>query len=234
MNPQHYLSVDERLLGVCAYCGGPPDTRDHVPCKFLLDDPLPDQLPVVDACTKCNQGASLDEEYFGCFLECVIVGSTDPGVLLREKVKRALSRNGRLAERIRASAHANADGALLWTPEDDRVRNVVAKLARGHAAYELSITQIDDPDDVHYFPLVSLSSEDRAVFESAQSGQLRPWPEIGSRAFLRACGAELFSDQRGPWVLVRPGQYRYSVDQHGGVRVQIVVGEYLGCIVEWH
>ena len=158
MNPQHYLSVDERLLGVCAYCGGPPDTRDHVPCKFLLDDPLPDQLPVVDACTKCNQGASLDEEYFGCFLECVMVGSTDPGVLRREKVKRALSRNGGLAERIRASAHANADGALLWTPEDDRVRNVVVKLARGHAAYELSITQIDDPDDVHYFPLVSPSS----------------------------------------------------------------------------
>jgi hypothetical protein len=232
MNPQHYLFIDERFLGVCAYCGGSPDTRDHVPSKFLLDDPLPDQTPAVDACTKCNQGVSLDEEYFGCFLECVMLGSTDPGILRREKVKRALSRNARLAERIRASA-ANVDGELLWTPERDRVRNVVVKHARGHAAYELSVAQIEEPDDVRYFPLVSLSSEDRVNFESAESGQPRPWPEIGSRAFLRACEAEPFSHQRGPWVSVSPGQYRYLVDQYGGVRVQIVVGEYLGCIVEW-
>jgi hypothetical protein len=38
MNPEHYLFVDERLLGTCAFCGGTPGTRDHVPSKILLDD----------------------------------------------------------------------------------------------------------------------------------------------------------------------------------------------------
>lgn len=37
MDPRK-LFVDERLLEMCAYCGGQPDTRDHVPSRVLLDD----------------------------------------------------------------------------------------------------------------------------------------------------------------------------------------------------
>lgn len=233
MNPKHYLFVDERLLGVCAYCGGTPDTRDHVPSRFFLDDPLPDNLPVVAACAACNQRFSLDEEYLACFLECVLVGSSDIKRVRREKVRRALSRNSRLAERIRSAARIDDNGALGWVPENNRVRNIVVKLARGHAAYELSVTQLDEPDEVDFFPLPVISECDRRAFENAGAGKARPWPEVGSRAFLRACGAEPYTDQDGPWVVVQPGRYRYSVDQHGGVRVQFVLAEYLACIVDW-
>ncbi len=234
MNPQHFLFVDERLLNVCVYCGGIPDTRDHVPSRFLLDDPLPDHPWVVEACKKCNQEVSLDEEYFGCFLECAMVGSTSLDVIGREKVRRALARNARLAGQIQSAAHCDEYGALIWTPDAVSVRNVVLKLARGHVAHELSITQIEEPDEVTIFPLVSISQEDRATFENACTGKKRPWPEIGSRAFLRACGAKPFSDHRGPWVVVKPGEYRYCVDHYGGTRVQIVVREYLGCVINWH
>jgi hypothetical protein len=55
MDPRH-LFVDERLTGTCVYCGGQPDTRDHVPSKAFLDDPLPPDLPVVEASGEvCDQ-----------------------------------------------------------------------------------------------------------------------------------------------------------------------------------
>ena len=232
MDPRH-LSVDERLMGACVYCGGPAETHDHVPSRVLLEDPPPDDLPVVDACAACNQGFSLDEEYLACFLECVLAGSTDVKRLRREKIKHALSRNDRLSARIQASARFNDNGVLTWEPEVERVHNFVLKLARGHAAYELSLPQLDSPETVFVSPLLAMLDGDRKAFENAGSGELRGWPEINSRAFLRVVGAQPYSDQAGPWIVVQPGQYRYSVDQHGGVRVQVVLAEYLGCVVKW-
>ena len=77
---------DSRLEGYCAYCGDITNTRDHVPSKILLDEPYPENLPVVPACSKCNQGFSLDEEYLACLIECIIVGSTKPRDVKRDKM----------------------------------------------------------------------------------------------------------------------------------------------------
>jgi hypothetical protein len=233
MNPEHYLFVDERLLGNCAFCGGMPGTRDHVPSKVLLDDPLPPNLPIVESCAKCNQGFSLDEVYLACFLECVIVGSTDLTQIRRVKIKRALEHNPKLARQIEAASTVGDDGILRWGPEAGRIQNVVMKLARGHVAYELCRVEIDEPTYITCIPLSVMSVDDRAEFENAGAGELRGWPEIGSRAYLRAAGAEPFQDSSGPWIVVQSGQYRYSVDEDGGVRVQIVIAEYLACIVVW-
>jgi len=233
MNPKHYLFVDERLLGRCAFCGEAPGTRDHVPSKTLLDDPLPENLGIVESCAKCNQGFSLDEEYLACFLECVLVGSTSLTDVKRPKVKRALEHNPKLAAQIQASTTIAEDGACLWMPSANRVQNVVLKLARGHAAFELSLIQIDEPSEVIFRPLLAFSVEEREVFERAGAGEIRGWPEINSRAFLRAVGAEPYADSSGPWIVVQPRRYRYSVDEFGGVRVQIVISEYLACVVVW-
>jgi len=46
MDPRH-LFIDERLTGICVYCGGQSDTKDHVPSKVLLDKPYPPQLPML-------------------------------------------------------------------------------------------------------------------------------------------------------------------------------------------
>jgi hypothetical protein len=227
------LFADERLGGVCVYCGGPPDTVDHVPPKVLLDDPLPSNLPGVDACSACNQGFSLDEEYFACLLECVLSGTADPVGVQREKVRRALARNPRLASRLEASKKTDHEGRLAWQPESERVRKVVLKPARGHAAYELSQPQLDDPREVACTPIMAMSASQRVALVSEEPGKLAGWPEIGSRAFYRACGAFPNSTQEGKWIVVQPGRYRYSVEERGGVIVQVVIGEYLACTVEW-
>jgi len=56
--------ADDRLVLGCTYCHRDTDTREHVPSRILLDEPYLDNLPVLPACAKCNQGFSLDEEYF--------------------------------------------------------------------------------------------------------------------------------------------------------------------------
>ncbi|HUT36782.1 MAG TPA: hypothetical protein VNE39_25095 [Planctomycetota bacterium] len=232
MDPRH-LCVDERLLGTCVYCGREPDTRDHVPSKVFLDNPLPDNIPVVEACAACNQGFSLDEEYLACLLECVLCGTVDTEVLHRDKVKHILAEKPLLAARLRESRRTMEDGCVTWMPDEDRVRNVVLKLARGYAAYELSLPQLDDPLRVLVAPVLCMAEAELDEFERAGAGELRAWPEIGSRAFLRACGAKPYPNQNGHWVRVQGDRYRYCVDQHGGVLVRIVIAEYLACSVEW-
>lgn len=233
MDPRQ-LFVDERLRGVCVFCGSPPDTRDHIPSKVFLDEPLPEDLPVVEACTRCNQSYSLDEEYLACFLEAVLSGSVDPDKMTRSKIKHALSRNPRLVSRIGSSARIGSDGMILWTPESDRVRNVVEKLARGHVAYELSLPLLGEPIHVGYVPLLNMSDHDRKEFEKEVSGELDLSPEIGSRAFfdMFVVGQRVYSP--GSWIEVQPGRYRYSVDQSDGLVVRIVISDYLACYVAWN
>jgi hypothetical protein len=51
--------------GECAYCGAVGlITDDHVPPRNLFPPPRPNNLLVVPSCLGCNQGASLDDEYF--------------------------------------------------------------------------------------------------------------------------------------------------------------------------
>jgi len=228
----HNLFLDRRQKGGCAYCGSKPDTRDHVPSKILLDDPLPLDLPVVAACSACNSGFSLDEEYLACLLECTLCGTTSPSGLRRKKVRRSLKKNPTLAKRLHDCMRADDAGRLIWQPEMDRVRNIIVKLARGHAAYEL-YSQLDEPDEVDFAPFLAMSDDEKIAFQSARHVTPQGWPEIGSRAFLRACGESPDPHQRGGWIVVQPGRYRYSVQETGGVFVGMVLSEYLFCTVRW-
>lgn len=230
MDPRK-LFVDERLTGVCAYCSGPPDTRDHVPSRVLLDDPLPGNLPVVDACRACNEGFSQDEEYVACLIECAVTGACDPAGVVRPKVKRTLAKSPALAARL-AQCRSVVDGRTIWEPDHDRVRNVLLKLAQGHMVYELSLPGLGEPEVVDFMPFICMTDDDRAAFESPDDTGVRPWPEIGSRAFIRAAfGFGMGSmGRRDDWLVVQEGRYRYRVSDNA---VQMVLSEYLACHVIW-
>lgn len=147
---------DDRQNGFGVHCGGPPETKDHAPPKVFLDMPYPHHRPTLPRCLKCNNGFTADEEYLACFVECVVCGTTDPEKLTREKVQKSLRRNTGLRERIERSKRDGLNGRgerlPVWTPEEDRVREVVVKLARCHAAYELNEPQLDEPDHVGFWP----------------------------------------------------------------------------------
>lgn len=234
--------ADSRLVNGCIYCGGPAETRDHVPSKILLEPPYPENLPVVGCCEQCNQSFSKDEEYFACLLEAVLVGSADPICIKRPSVARSLLRSPALQARIEASKR-QVDGRTEFVSETDRVMNVMLKLARGHAAYELSQPCREAPDHFWCGPLASMSEQMRESFDAAHVQQLLG--EIGSRAHQRMLVTQMvLRSQTGEesraellvndWVEVQDGYYRYlAIDDVGGLVVRIVVAEYLACEVAW-
>ena len=221
---------DSRNDGFCVYCGGPPETRDHVPSKTLLNRPYPENLPVVSSCRSCNIGFSLDEEYCSCLLECILSGSTDPNEIDNERVQRILTDKPAITARLEKSKYVQ-DGRIFFQPERERVHNVVLKLARGHAAYELSLPQLGDPCSIYVCPLDALSREARRDFESVSPPD--GWPELGSRAMQRLLVLDDSVYDIEPWVLVQEGYYRYCAYETGDVVVRGVLREYLAYEVRW-
>ena len=129
--------ADSRLLNARIYCGAPTETREHVPSRFLLERPYPDNLPVVGSCATCKQRFSEDEQYLVCLVESALCSSTDPDTIKRPTVARILRNSPAFQARLQ-SAKTKTNGGVQFAVERHRVANVMLKLARDRAAFELS------------------------------------------------------------------------------------------------
>src|SRR5262245_36127379 len=103
---------DDRNKGWCVFCGGPVETRDHAPSRVFLDEPYPENLPVVPSCQDCNRSFSLDEEYLACLIECARTGSVDKARIARPKIAKTLERKVSLATKLTAARHESAEGII--------------------------------------------------------------------------------------------------------------------------
>jgi hypothetical protein len=235
--------ADDRLLNGCTYCDSMlAETRDHVPSRILLDQPYPENLPVVPACRECNNTLSRDEEYVAALIECTVAGSTEPEKLRRDRVAGVLRRSPALRARIEAAKY-EIDGHVHFHVEAHRIDNVVRKLALGHAAFELSVRAGDEPTSFVWKPLHTLTPAERDAFEAPHEPQL--FGEVGSRGMQRAVVAQAtLSSADGKarslnifmndWIEVQEGRYRYlAIDDSGGAAIRIVIGEFLACEVFW-
>ena len=234
--------ADDRLIRGCIYCGGEADTRDHVPSKCLLERPYPPNLPVVGCCDTCNQKFSRDEQYFVCLIESVLCGSTDPERIRRPSVAKIMQDVPALRARIESSK-TEVDGQIAFIPEAERVSNVMLKLARGHAAFELSQPCRTVPDHFWCGLLSSLSQEVREEFDSIHFQEI--FGEVGSRNMQRLLVMQMTQlaedgTQRNvgmlvnDWLDVQDDQYRYlAINDTGVLIIRIVVAEYLACEVAW-
>lgn len=228
MDPKK-LFFDDRMKGVCAYCGCKPNTRDHVPSKVLLDEPYPKNLPVVESCASCNQGFSAAEEYIACLIECVMQGTTIPNEKFRPKIFATLNARPSIASRIEKGKKVDHQGNLVWQPEAESIKKVVLKLARGHIAYELGMQRTDDPEFIDIFPLPAMAKEQLEMFYSLSTSHL--YPEIGSRAFVSVLSGKVSAYEN--WLVVQKGRYEYAVGQSEGDWVKIIINDYLACHVVW-
>ena len=218
---------DERQLLGCSYCGGNANTRDHVPSKVFLDEPFPSNLPVVPSCLCCNQSFSADEEYVACLIDCARSGSVSQAGIEREKIRRILRRQPLLASRLTQARTANG-GHISFSVEAGRLKAVVLKLARGHAAYELNEPQLREPAHLAFAPLSSVPGVARDAFETPP--RLVVWPEVGSRAMQRLARSVTTDAE---WITVQPHRYRYITAVGETVAVRVVLGDYLACEVMW-
>ena len=221
---------DSRHDNVCSYCGENPDTRDHVPSKIFMDNPFPKNLPVVPCCDKCNQSFSLDEEYIACLIECVLCGTTDIDKLKREKIKKILKNKAPLREKIFQSM-SETNGQISFNVEAERLKNVIVKLAKGHAKYENSEPIFDEPTQVTFKPLPTMTQNEIDLFLA--DAKLTKSPEVGSRAmqnFLIDTNNNVLSH----WTVVQPDNYSYCATMNlGRLSVKIIVWDYLAAEVIW-
>jgi hypothetical protein len=233
---------DKRHDYCCAYCGDDaPNTRDHVPSRVLLDEPFPENLPVVGCCKQCNSQLSLDEEYFAAAIECMLHSTSEPENLSREKIKAILRRNIKLKERIASSffyedpvLFPNMERHSFFRMERLRIENVVTKLAKGHVKFELSTPMYEPPSTIIIKPVDNFSDEEYNFFFFEEQSQGK-FPEIGSRSFMKMCiDTRSNSTLNQNWITVQDGRYEYCVIDHiGRISVKILLSNYLVCYVEW-
>jgi hypothetical protein len=229
--------VDQRQKSWCIYCSkwlsdAKATNRDHVPTKSFLRLPLPENLPVIEVCSECNESFSADEQYMLAFLGAVISGSTAPDAQIHPRAERILTKYPSLKRRIeearQEARNLFGETEVLWQPEPERIKRVVLKNARGHAFYEYGEPMLSDPAHVYFAPLPSLSTSVREAFETIPfNGVL---PEVGSRMLTRYFSGQ---DLDAGWVIVQEGSYRYAVLQHGKLTVRTVLFEYLATEVIW-
>lgn len=218
---------DQRQIDRCVYCGGNTETREHVPSRVFLDIPYPENLPVIYACEKCNNGYSIDEEYTACLIECARIGGVSSDLIEREKIKRILSERPRLFEKLKKAMNKTKD-EISFSVEANRVKRVLLKLARGHVLFEQNEPHLSEEPSLFEFGILDLLPEESRIrFEETPS--LGLVPEVGSRALQQIA----FSGQGAfiPWTNVQDGRYRYVVPEVGLVRM--VFSEYLWCQVGW-
>lgn len=230
---------DERMTAGCVYCGGLNESREHVPSRVLLDEPFPENLPVVPACQLCNQSFSRDELYLACLVECARSGTIAPDHLERPKIARLLREHPEVLAQLAQEYARDHSGSAAFTPDWQAVRRVLTKLAQGHVLFEFNELVRDEPCGVRAIPLFHLSPSTRASFEQPACADhttagfsLALWPEVGSRAMQRLLiGSRQVFDEG--WVAVQPGRYRCLVLAEAGLVVRMVLSEYLAAEISW-
>jgi hypothetical protein len=156
----------------------------------------------------------------------------DPGQIQRPKIACRLAKSPKLADLIAKGCRTDG-GQMIWDVDIQRIKNVVLKLARGHASYELAEPQNGEPDSFLCKPLATLTSEEKLRFENEPHIQFSAWPEVGSRAMSRILvqGTDVYDEG---FLLVQEGRYRFRAMQENGVTIQMVLREYLACEVVWN
>jgi len=149
----------------CYLCGKPATTRDHIPPQGMFPKPRPDNLITVPACYNCNNGRSLDDEYFRVVVSAGSDDSPQSLNLLRQRIiPQMRERPGLILELMKSAVWVdiNSPGGIYngrgrALPFDrSRIQAVIDKVVRGlffkHLGRRLSAGWL--VDDFLYKPSV--------------------------------------------------------------------------------
>lgn len=230
----YYTQVNKNSENGCIYCSKVATTREHIPSKAFLYEPFPENLPVVPACLDCNNSFSLDEQYVSYYLE-VMKTYVYNNYVMDSKIETKLSSDTRIRERIKKQINI-VDNKIHFKYEEDRLVNVMTKLAKGHAAYEIDHLNFDDEPKISYSFIFEMNEEKLQEFNDFP--MMNKLPEVGSRIgqhilIATAENGDVFSFFE--WVTVQENQYRYCVyiNSEGFPFVKFCIGEILFCVAYW-
>lgn len=220
---------------VCVYCGTSADTREHCPSKVFLTKPYPNDLPVVPACQKCNNGFSKDELYTKAFIEYYQNYCYNSPITVSQERKEVCDAQQTFSDCIQS-------GKISY---DDRIGRILIKLSICHAAYELTTGYYSDersgiPEYVSYTFRPHMTQEEIDAADDFIPLNDCILPIIGSRVFnkiyvfgpvlLSADSANMNTAPQAvmDWTDVQDNHYRYVCWlDNGYLNVKLVINEFL-------
>lgn len=243
-----YLTFSRKGKHFCIYCGEESGTREHVPSKVFLDEPYPEDLPVLPACFNCNNGFSDDEAYVETYIDCMKMLS-GYSQNLSEKNQKRIYKNT-------AFIDAQKDLADYYQSKEicvnRKILRIITKLAVGHLVYELSEGYSKDgccinPSSVDYRFLFELSEKERQSFDSFIVMDEKVLPSLGSRVFDKIFALEpVLNSINGDstlkvpicimnWTDIQEGSYKYIAwyENNGVFHVRIVIKDFLYAEIEF-
>ena len=133
---------------LCAFCGEPAKSKDHVPPKGVFPDPKPTDLITVPACKKCNSETKLDDEYFRWLVATGSAKSETAVKLIKQRVLPRFKRRSALLRNIMKGSVEVAvysEGGIYlgrkpaFRFDRSRIQVVIDKTVRGLYYHELGV-----------------------------------------------------------------------------------------------
>lgn len=237
-----HVSFTRKGTHFCIYCGELSDTREHTPSRVFLRKPYPEDLRVLPACKKCNNGFSNDELYTEVYIDAMkyISGRSDS---IRDENKERIYKNTAFMDAQRDFA-AYCDGKKI--PDNVKISRVLTKLAVCHCVYELSEGYSTDrweavPVNVQYAFAFDIPNKKRELFDSFLPMADRRLPTIGSRVFNKIYVIEAVLQELGggnrinqpfvvmDWTDVQEKEYKYIawIENDETMHVRIIIHDFL-------
>jgi hypothetical protein len=202
----------------CIYCGNFANTREHIPSKILLNEPLPNNLMLVPACESCNKGFSSDEIYFAYIVE--YLASKYYGYKISGKIQQCFESNLNLQNRILFRDKSN----LII--DDLTVKKILRKYALGHISYIFDTYAYRNDYTVIFKFITELSEEQKREFNTLESMEVMP--ELGCRGCQELLVSLDGQSAACLWNEVQENRYRYMVcAKADSILVKIIINEYL-------
>lgn len=229
-----YLQYEKNKDCYCIYCGKLAGTREHIPSKVLLDEPYPENLYTLPACYECNNSFSHDEVYVASIIE-ILSRITIPNYERRIGIDKSLEKNPKLRYKIEDEIIYRIKQGVDYKIEISRLDNILLKLAKGHAAFELSEYNFDK-----YEISIQTFSRDQVLIKEWDRfngiEELGYANEIGSRSIDNIYVIENNHESIIviDWNVVQEKRYKYlAMIVNGEIVIKIVINEYFAAIVTW-
>lgn len=219
----------------CIFCGGIAETREHAPSKVFISSPLPTDLPTVPSCCKCNNTFSSDELYSAVLIK-LLRSKIDDYSLTTLDMERLSKKEGREA----AQFIIDNEETLSYI-DNKRLENILIKLARSHAVYELYDCFEYDNDsrfqiDLFYVFKPFIDQDIMNDIASVICADHLLLPEMGAKFYERLCCIQLQEcndqEQKGisflSWNDVKENEYSYTAYiDYPNVVVKIIIQNFL-------
>lgn len=198
--------------GPCTYCPSPAETEDHIPPQCLFFSPA--ELIAVPSCFRCNNEASLDDEYFRAVL---VLDERAGGHAEAQKLVPAVLRSFKhrpglkkiVLRHFEVVPKFTPSGLIVGTagkyyPDGSRMENVVNRVTRG--LYRKHFSEILPYDwkvsSKHCAWLGNDPSSLKAIYGILDHMKPRPGFHIGDGRVFSYRFAEANDDRRSTiWIM---------------------------------